>query len=126
MKKELKDKWIAALESGEYDKAQGELESKGVDGACSYCCLGVLQMLTDGHVSPIRMADDSGDIDDDLPHSSYYEWVGLDPDVAYRLALQNDSTGTFAEVIESIKERVRYTSLEEQISDSAYEHAVNE
>lgn len=38
MKKELKDKWIAALRSGEYK--QGKARLKTDDGG--YCCLGVL------------------------------------------------------------------------------------
>lgn len=38
MKKEIKEKWITALRSGEYQQGTGRL--KGLDG--KYCCLGVL------------------------------------------------------------------------------------
>lgn len=38
MKPEVKEKWIAALRSGEYRQARGVLN----DGQGGYCCLGVL------------------------------------------------------------------------------------
>ena len=37
MKKEIADKWIAALESGKYEQGLGALNSGG-----QFCCLGVL------------------------------------------------------------------------------------
>ena len=37
MKQEIKDRWVKALESGEYDQTKGYLHDE--DG---YCCLGVL------------------------------------------------------------------------------------
>lgn len=42
MKKEWKDKWVAALRSGEYNQGVGALKSKVVDDIYTYCCLGVL------------------------------------------------------------------------------------
>lgn len=45
MPKELLAKWLAALRSGEYKQGVGQLKSDG-----GYCCLGVLQMVTDGNV----------------------------------------------------------------------------
>ena len=45
MPKEMKDKWLTALRSGDYEQAQGRL---CVDGA--YCCLGVLQKEVSGEV----------------------------------------------------------------------------
>lgn len=47
MPKELKEKWFAALRSGEYQQGYGKL----FDGT-GYCCLGVLQMVVDGKVEP--------------------------------------------------------------------------
>lgn len=46
MPKELKEKWTAALRSGEY--RQGYKALLSTNGA--YCCLGVLQMVVDGKV----------------------------------------------------------------------------
>jgi hypothetical protein len=40
-----KEKWLAALRSGEYDQGIGMLEKNN-----QYCCLGVLQMVCDGKV----------------------------------------------------------------------------
>lgn len=39
--KELKDKWIAALRSGEFEQNRGSLYWKG-----KYCCLGVLAKVS--------------------------------------------------------------------------------
>lgn len=42
MNKELRDKWVAALRSGEYPQTQQHLKD-----ACGYCCLGVLLDIDD-------------------------------------------------------------------------------
>jgi hypothetical protein len=38
----VKEKWVAALRSGEYKQTKGELVKVSGDGSQSYCCLGVL------------------------------------------------------------------------------------
>lgn len=54
MPQETLDKWLAALRSGEYKQAAGRLR-----GPCGgYCCLGVLQHVLDGKVTPDKDADD--------------------------------------------------------------------
>ena len=45
MPKELKEKWLAALRSGEYEQGKDSLYNGN-----SYCCLGVLQKVADGDV----------------------------------------------------------------------------
>jgi hypothetical protein len=47
MPRELGEKWLAALRGDEYKQAAGFLCDPGGYG---YCCLGVLQMVADGHV----------------------------------------------------------------------------
>jgi hypothetical protein len=44
MNKEIKDKWLKALRSGEYKQGQGFLREKEDDNSnkFNYCCLGVL------------------------------------------------------------------------------------
>lgn len=42
MDKDLKDRWVTALRSGDYVQGQGSLRVEDADGAVSYCCLGVL------------------------------------------------------------------------------------
>jgi hypothetical protein len=39
---ELKDKWVTALRSGEYQKSEGQLREKQEDGTYCYCAMGVL------------------------------------------------------------------------------------
>jgi hypothetical protein len=101
MDKELKTKWILALQSGEYRKGKSELHNFKKD---TYCCLGVLQMVTDGKTTPVF--DDFGDIYEEIPPLSYLDKVGLNSDLAIELAEVNDDTRTFTEVIDIIKEKV--------------------
>lgn len=61
--KEVKDKWVAALRSGDY--RQGKHRLKQIDG--SYCCLGVLQIVTDGKVENIP----GYDVSRYMPSDSY-------------------------------------------------------
>lgn len=42
MKKNIANKWVEALESGNYQQVDGQLKSKVNDKQCGYCCLGVL------------------------------------------------------------------------------------
>ena len=44
MNKEIKDKWVKALLSGEYQQCQGKLN----DGNGGFCCLGVLTEVVEG------------------------------------------------------------------------------
>lgn len=55
MPKDMKQRWIDALRSGEYKQAQGALEKDG-----GYCCLGVLQMVVDGEVETKELVDEWG------------------------------------------------------------------
>ena len=53
--REIKRKWVAALESGEYKQAEGVLYDPFTKG---FCCLGVLQhCLLDGKVETYNDAD---------------------------------------------------------------------
>ena len=42
MKKEIADKWVAALRSGKYSQGRHLLKQVAEEGTISYCCLGVL------------------------------------------------------------------------------------
>lgn len=44
MTQELKDKWIAALRSGEFKQGRGRL-CVAEGGVCTHCCLGVLNVV---------------------------------------------------------------------------------
>lgn len=42
MKRELRDRWTAALRSGEYAQGAGRLKAVDDKGVAVFCCLGVL------------------------------------------------------------------------------------
>ena len=116
MNSQIKEKWIDALLSGEYEQTQGNLYEPGV----GYCCLGV---LTDLYLKEKGLEWDTnctflsgwGSVDDEyefLP-DCVRDWAGLkdnrgtyDDDTEEALALTdlNDNGNTFdyiAEVIDS-------------------------
>jgi hypothetical protein len=42
MNKDIAEKWVAALRSGQYKQARGTLRDTEQSGATGFCCLGVL------------------------------------------------------------------------------------
>ena len=104
MNKEIKKKWLKALESGEYKKACGRL--KRGDG---YCCLGVLTDLYNKEHERFKVTLDSGILSPvvmnwagiDLEHSPLVDFY--DEDGRNSLVNINDSTDSFDEVIEAIR-----------------------
>jgi hypothetical protein len=42
MNQEYKEKWVAALRSGDYEQCKGRLRTDKDDATKAYCCLGVL------------------------------------------------------------------------------------
>ena len=62
MKKDTKEKWVAALRSGEYKQCQGELK----DDSGAHCCLGVLLESQGWEFSPSVESSISE------PHVCYY------------------------------------------------------
>ena len=42
MDKKIKERWVAALRSGEYKQGKGQLVTPDDSGELTYCCLGVL------------------------------------------------------------------------------------
>ena len=98
MNREVMKKWVAALRSGEYMQANGELRVANEDGSHSYCCLGVLCELhrkehnadgSDYHYQweslPSRLSGSHKHVGayanhtDNLPHS-VRQWAGLRQD----------------------------------------------
>lgn len=76
MNKEIKDQWVAALRSGEYEQGTGALNNKG-----KYCCLGVLSDLAIKAGVPVTVVVEDRtyyDGHDALPPDSVTEWAGLD------------------------------------------------
>lgn len=85
MKKELKDKWVAALRSGKYEQGQNYLRTE----KNKYCCLGVLCEVAG--IEPVLLKDgyhygtDNADLDNDLMNK-----FGLNRDHIYNLIQMND------------------------------------
>ncbi|MEB3367382.1 hypothetical protein [Saccharopolyspora mangrovi] len=95
MDQEVKERWISALESGQYEPGFGALR-KVVDGRETHCCLGVLADLLDpegwgnrGSYGQIfHRCDNSMWIDDALAES-----IELDRSDQEYLASLNDGVG---------------------------------
>jgi len=101
MKPEVKERWIAALRSGDYQQTQGALVRTGDHGG--YCCLGVLcQLAVEDGVIPPKSIMSAGSLNDPTDVDYYYgndesrssnylptaviEWAGLDKSVLERHA----------------------------------------
>ena len=82
MNQENKERWAAALESGEYQQGRGALVRKSAMGNLSYCCLGVLCELAvaDGIIEPVVIHGASGRGKyagcQGLPPRVVMEWAG--------------------------------------------------
>ena len=109
--KQVKEKWVAALRSGKYKQGASRLKTE--DG--SYCCLGVLQMVTDGQVET-RQRLYRSPIPHTLPTSEYRKRVADDDRCSFSvffrdyltpLALLNDKVGlSFEQIADLIEEQV--------------------
>ena len=76
-----RDKWVAALRSGEFEQTREVLVVKDDDGKKSYCCLGVACALA------IREG-----IEEDFPDEVYEDWdQELPPSIRDWLGLQSNS-----------------------------------
>lgn len=79
MNPDYKQKWIAALRSGQYRQAQERLRKDG-----AFCCLGVLCDITKDAVRGDWDDDDGFNID------GIYEWQTLPDQVSELVALDDD------------------------------------
>ncbi len=102
MKKELKDKWVAALRSGEYMQCQEQLQKGN-----SFCCLGVLAEVGNLKHDGMSIIDSNGER---LSYNPLIELVD-DPNVKLCVLYNlNDSKNkTFPEIADWIEENVRET-----------------
>lgn len=113
MKKAIKDKWIAALRSGEYKQGKGALQKEG-----AFCCLGVLgdcmpelvhwkqtaalnKLLVASNVE-VGHYDHSGAT---IPNV-VREKIGLSNGDQAHLMYQNDSGASFQEIADWIEKNI--------------------
>lgn len=86
--KDVKDKWVAALRSGEYAQCEGRMSREVMlDGyqTTGYCCLGVLEKITIGQV-----------ISDGTPSAESANAIGIV--FAFKDATEPDGTNNYGEV----------------------------
>jgi hypothetical protein len=117
MNKEIKERWLTALRSGEYNQTDGFLKNGN-----AFCCLGVLcdlhrketldtawQKQCDGEYDYLGQTE--------LPPACVYEWAELpnvrtiqtDPGLANsvdRLVLANDEGESFDQIADMIEEEL--------------------
>ena len=102
MNKEIKDKWVAALESGEYRQTQRQL--KDWQG---FCCLGVLCDIHAKEVGTMWVTENNSasylQKHATLP-KEVEEWAGIDRQNWRELISLNDDRGySFEKIAEVIK-----------------------
>ena len=109
MDPEFKERWIDALESGEYEQGKGKLCRDG-----KFCCLGVAADVAEIPFETEAMGPNA------LPTRVYVfgpggrhlsgiptNWKGISPAAQKRLWRMNDSRGkTFAEIAQWIRENL--------------------
>ena len=115
MNPEIKERWIAALESGDYPKTKGVLKDEE-----GYCCLGVLCEIAiqDGvikKIPPNNRQNYMSKVGAFLPRK-VAKWAGIkdvshpksDPDSSEqgKLAAHNDLSEDFSTVIQVIKDEL--------------------
>jgi hypothetical protein len=98
MNKEIKEKWTAALRSGEYTQTKFMLRNI-TDSPVSHCCLGVLAEI----VEPSVFTDRSGT----YVHTDVYGPAELEGSAVNTCVNMNDAQGkTFAEIADWIDEKL--------------------
>ena len=124
MRQDIGEKWITALESGEWDKGRGQLCGLNADGTKEYCCLGVLCELAiaDG----LELAKGERRIDpNDVVYDGEYaylpiavrEWAGMasnagtfvrkpEDEGESSLADVNDVADDFGPVVKAIRKHM--------------------
>lgn len=102
----VKQKWVAALRSGEYTQGKGGLKQL-VEDEVQHCCLGVLCEVLE---TPQRRAEDQSvwffGTEENNHHGFLTEPVlaqaGLSDDAQHKLASMNDQGRSFAEIADYI------------------------
>jgi hypothetical protein len=120
MSRRLAGLWLAALRSGKYKQGKGTLYDPKTGG---YCCLGVLQMVADGHVeryeqlpSALWLYDhgvkfiSQGEVEFGVGHAQLQCSSPYIPSLSNGLATINDSGKyNFHELADLIEANLEYT-----------------
>lgn len=76
MKKEVMEKWVAALRSGKYKQGRDKLKKKDTKGVIRHCCLGVLCELYNEQNKNNKYAFSDKD-DQQLLPLEVEQWAGM-------------------------------------------------
>ena len=92
MKKEIADKWVAALRSGEYKQTTGKLANVE---RTEHCCLGVLceMAIKDGVDVEVSVRLDEGDDGNDRFYTEFDKETGHPPKSVQRWAGMASASG---------------------------------
>lgn len=103
--KELKDKWVAALRSGDYKQGIGCLKYKDKEGTLRYCCLGVLAEVAGNKNLGTTLVSMYGDTVNE-GNKKVYSWVNklIPTEFTYNLISMNDAGAPFDEIADEIRE----------------------
>jgi hypothetical protein len=102
VKTELKQKWLAALRSGDYVQGVGKL--RGLDNR--YCCLGVLCDVLDKNSWSTAKDRYEYRGHSRVLWSGFRAELGLPDDVHMDLVTMNDEGASFAKIANCIERRV--------------------
>jgi hypothetical protein len=114
MDKAIKEKWIAALRSGEYKQGRNNLKMTEPEGnTCVHCCLGVLAELCGiksetqcGTKAWLFIFSDNVAMEESLS-AKLLDTIGLSPRQEEDLIELNDGKGaSFAEIADYIEENL--------------------
>lgn len=95
MKKEIQDRWVLALRSGEYRQGRDALNKNG-----KFCCLGVLcDLFSEERPGDVEILEDFGgsvtyDGRDDFPPTAVQEWAGLSNESGYFVLIYAEAGDT--------------------------------
>ena len=105
MKNEVKEKWVAALRSGQYAQCKGKLRTAGN----AYCCLGVLADVVEPskwHAQPSQW----GEINHEWQDGDTMRNIAAECDVPRRLlcelAKKNDAGESFEAIASYIEDNL--------------------
>lgn len=91
MKKEIAEKWVEALRSGEYKQVRGSLKEDG-----RYCCLGVICEINGKDKAGLKKGNA-------LPSKTALKFFGLSYGEASALANMNDGGRSFKYIAKHIE-----------------------
>jgi hypothetical protein len=112
MKKDLRDRWVAALRSGEYLQGHGRLRNTPDMATVEMCCLGVLCDVVDPHAwtfSDEWTHEEEGIVHtlEDALDATALARVGLDEEIQKELIhLNDDEHASFTEIASVIERQV--------------------